>query len=102
MAQRNLSPAPATADSDLLRALIDGGHVDPETLEEVRRTLRDDAPPAPALPDGPNLGDLVVILLATTLAGLRDRLADDGYSRPSDLVAELVTTVDEYLNRFGA
>ena len=49
---------------------------------------------APAQPD---LGDLVIVLLAGTLAGLRDRLTADGFHRASDLVADLVDKTDEYL-----
>ena len=45
----------------------------------------------------PELGDLVVVLLASTLAGLRDRLADDGYDLAADLVADLVDVADGYL-----
>ena len=35
----------------------------------------------------PDLGDLVICLLAGTLAGLREHLADDGFSKASELVA---------------
>jgi hypothetical protein len=48
-----------------------------------------------------DLGDLVVLLLAGTLAGLRDRLADDGFLRASDLVADLVDIADDYLTRLS-
>lgn len=47
--------------------------------------------------DSPDLGDLVVVLLASTLAGLRDRLACDGYEVASDLVGDLVDIADDYL-----
>lgn len=47
----------------------------------------------------PDLGDLVIVLLAGTLAGLRDRLAADGYGSPADLVADLVEIADEYITR---
>jgi hypothetical protein len=46
-----------------------------------------------------DLGDLVVLLLAGTLAGLRDRLADDGFLQASDLVADLVDIADDYVTR---
>ena len=46
---------------------------------------------------GPDLGDLVVVLLASTLAGLRDRLAEDGFEPAADLVADLVEVADDYL-----
>lgn len=45
-----------------------------------------------------NLGDLVVVLLAGTLAGLRDRLADDGFPRAAELVAEMTDLCDGYLS----
>ncbi len=50
----------------------------------------------------PDLGDLVVVLLASTLAGLRDRLAGDGFSRASDLVAELANRCDGYLEEVAS
>lgn len=50
-------------------------------------------------PAQPPLGDIVVLLLAGTLAGLRDRLAHDGYLDHADLVADLVEIVDEHLAR---
>ena len=45
----------------------------------------------------PDLGDLVIVLLASTLAGLRDRLEGDGFSQASDFVAELTNRCDGYL-----
>lgn len=45
----------------------------------------------------PDLGDLVIVLLAGTLAGLRDRLEDDGFGPASELVAELTERCDNYL-----
>jgi hypothetical protein len=45
----------------------------------------------------PDLGDFVIVLLASTLAGLRDRLAEDLYEGAADLVADLVEVTDEYL-----
>ena len=50
----------------------------------------------------PDLGDLVVVLLAGTLAGLRDRLAQDGFEPAADLVADLVGITDDYLTRIAA
>ena len=44
-----------------------------------------------------DLGDLVIVLLASTLAGLRDRLAEDGFEPAADLVADLVEVADDYL-----
>ena len=45
----------------------------------------------------PDLGDLIVVLLAGTLAGLRDRLDCDGFTPAADLVADLVEMTDIYL-----
>lgn len=47
----------------------------------------------------PNLGDLVILLLAGTLAGLRDHLAADGFDPSAELVAELVEIIDDYITR---
>ncbi|HEX2295375.1 MAG TPA: hypothetical protein VHN37_08715 [Actinomycetota bacterium] len=58
-----------------------------------------DEPVEPRMPD---LGDLVVVLLAGTLAGLRDRLAEDGFEPAADLVADLVDIADDYLTRVAA
>ncbi|MBA2311651.1 MAG: hypothetical protein H0V97_02500 [Actinobacteria bacterium] len=44
-----------------------------------------------------DLGDLVVVLLASTLAGLRDRLSSDGFEAAAELVADLVEATDDYL-----
>ena len=44
----------------------------------------------------PDLGDLVIVLLASTLAGLRDRLAKDGFVDAADFVADLVEAADGY------
>ena len=45
----------------------------------------------------PDLGDLIIVLLASTLAGLRDRLAQDGFDHAADLVADLVEAADDYM-----
>ncbi|MDQ4144889.1 MAG: hypothetical protein M3198_14350 [Actinomycetota bacterium] len=45
----------------------------------------------------PDLGDLVIVLLAGTLAGLRDRLNADGFPKAASLVAELTRRCDEYV-----
>lgn len=50
----------------------------------------------------PDLGDLVIVLLASTLAGLRDRLAQDGFEPAADLVADLVEVADDYLTHVPA
>ena len=54
-------------------------------------------PAADASSREPDLGDLVIVLLASTLAGLRDRLASDGFDPAAELVAELVEAADDYL-----
>ena len=51
--------------------------------------------------DRPDLGDLVVALLAGTLAGLRDELERDGFDGPAQLVADLVEIADDYLVGIG-
>ena len=51
----------------------------------------------PAFDDGPDLGDLIVVLLASSLAGLRDRLHDDGFAMAAELIADLVEIADDYL-----
>jgi len=45
----------------------------------------------------PDLGDLVIVLLAGTLAGLRDRLQADGFDKASELVADLTARCDRYV-----
>ena len=54
------------------------------------------------LEDGLDLGDLIVVLLASTLAGLRDRLHSDGFTEASELVADLVEITDDYLTTVAA
>ena len=48
-----------------------------------------------------DLGDLVIVLLASTLVGLRDRLADDNFTKASDLVKELTDRCDTYLEEMS-
>lgn len=50
----------------------------------------------------PDLGDLVIVLLASTLAGLRDRLDEDGFETAAELVADLVEVADDYLTHIPA
>ena len=45
----------------------------------------------------PDLGDLVIVLLAGTLAGLRDRLNADGYPDAAGCVDAAVDVTDAYL-----
>ncbi len=45
----------------------------------------------------PDLGDLVIVLLAGTLASLRDRLQADGFEQASELVADLTIRCDRYV-----
>lgn len=46
-----------------------------------------------------DLGDIVVLLLAGTMAGLRDRLTDDGFVEAAELVGDLVEIADLYVSR---
>ncbi len=48
---------------------------------------------------GDDLGELVIVLLAGTLASLRDRLAADGFESAAEHVADLVELTDDYLER---
>jgi hypothetical protein len=45
----------------------------------------------------PDMGDLIVVLLASSLAALRDRLAQDGFEHSALLVADLVDIADDYI-----
>ncbi len=45
----------------------------------------------------PDLGDLVVVLLAGTLRGLSCRLDQDGFPRAADLVMTLALRCDSFL-----
>ena len=45
----------------------------------------------------PDLGDLIVVLLAGTLVGLRDRLISDGYPDAAEVVGELAELADDYV-----
>ena len=49
----------------------------------------------------PDLGDIVIVLLAGTLTGLRDRLWDDGFHAAADVVADLAYRCDRYLENRG-
>ncbi len=51
------------------------------------------------VPEEVQLGDVVVMLLAGTLAGLRDRLAHDGFDDAAELVAFMVDAADDHLSR---
>ena len=44
-------------------------------------------------------GKFILILLAGTMAGLRDRLILDGFGREAELVADLVDITGDYLTR---
>jgi hypothetical protein len=43
--------------------------------------------------------DIIMLVLACTLAGLRDRLFEDGHDRAAEVVADLVEITDDYLDR---
>lgn len=47
--------------------------------------------------EAPDLGDLVIVLLASTLSGLRDRLESDGFVKAAACVADTVLIADRYL-----
>ncbi len=49
----------------------------------------------------PDLGDLVIVLLAGTLAGLGDRLHRDGFEPAAELVADLVEVAEDYITRLA-
>ena len=49
----------------------------------------------------PDLGDLVIVLLASTLAGLRDRLRQDGFGDAADFVDYLTDCCDTWLQVVG-
>ncbi len=50
----------------------------------------------------PDVGDVVIALLASTLAGLRDGLGNDGFNDAAELVADLVEAADDYVTRTSA
>lgn len=52
--------------------------------------------------DGPDLGDLVIVLLASTLSGLRDRLESDGFPKAAQCVADTGAIADRYLERLDS
>ena len=43
--------------------------------------------------------NIIMLVLACTLAGLRDRLFEDGHDRAAEGVADLVEITDDYLDR---
>lgn len=45
----------------------------------------------------PDLGDIVIVLLAGTLSGLHQRLIADGFPRAAKFVEELTDRCDEYV-----
>ncbi|MFN2526688.1 MAG: hypothetical protein ABR505_10595 [Actinomycetota bacterium] len=50
----------------------------------------------------PDLGDIVIVLLVGTLAGLRDRLVSDGFDRAADVITDLVELADDYVTQVVA
>jgi hypothetical protein len=48
---------------------------------------------------GDHMGELIMVLLACTLANLRDRLNADGYDQPARVVADLVEITNDHLDR---
>jgi hypothetical protein len=68
------------------------------TAEEAGERGRQ--PVAVGVEDEPDLGEIVVILLVSTLTGLRDRLEADGYHSSAALVHDLVEVADDFITRF--
>ena len=56
---------------------------------------------APELGPDADLGDIVVVLLISTLVGLRDRLVHDGFDGAASLVEDLIEVADEYVVRLA-
>jgi hypothetical protein len=83
---------------------------DPASCDECARELADlgemgagewsDLGDVAASAPDPDLGEIVVILLVSTLAGLRDRLERDGFDSAAALVHDLVEVADDYVMRF--
>ena len=48
---------------------------------------------------GDRMGDLIIVLLACTLASLRDQLGAEGYDQSARVVADLVEITNDYLDR---
>ena len=42
---------------------------------------------------------MIMLVLACTLAALRDRLFEDGHDRAAEVIADLVEITDDYLDR---
>jgi hypothetical protein len=78
------------------------GHPPPLLEQASRGHDADEEVVGPVTPRSgrtPDLGDLVIVLLAGSLAGLRDRLFSDGFTDAAELVADLVEVADGYLAR---
>jgi hypothetical protein len=68
------------------------------------RGRKHDERPRPSVSDGdgrtsPDLGDLVIALLAGTLSSLGDALNAGGFVSAASLVADLIDVTDDYLGR---
>ena len=50
----------------------------------------------------PSVADIAVVVLAESLTSLRDRLWDDGFHEAADLVADLVTRCELYVERWAS
>ena len=48
---------------------------------------------------GDHMGELIMVLLASALANLLDRLCADGYDQVGAVVADLVEITNDYLDR---
>lgn len=49
--------------------------------------------------NAPDLGDLVIVLLTSTLSGLHDRLDKDGFDKAAALVADLCDLCEHWMPR---
>ena len=56
-------------------------------------------PEAPGPYGDPGLGDFVIVLLAGSLAALRDQLAAEGFASAAELVADLAEISDDYITQ---
>ena len=56
-----------------------------------------ECPPEERGREAPDAGDLIVAVLAGTLAALRDHLAVEGFEDAAELVADLADVADDYI-----
>jgi hypothetical protein len=93
--------AECAAELEGLGSLDGPGPLDePGALDGLDR-LGEGAWLAPEVGPDADLGDIVVVLLVSTLAGLRDRLHHDGFEGAASLVQDLVEVADDYVMRLS-